>query len=99
MVDNSSNLSNTSLLWQLVNCAAKHVDTKLYVVKEKVQNYIKSIEHISNKQVLADPLTKGLPPSAFKEHTVDMGLWYSLCFPDNKGLKVKDSILGRRRVL
>jgi hypothetical protein len=69
MVDNSSNLSNSSLLWQRVNYAAKHIDTKLYVVKEKVQNYIKSIEHISNKQVLVDPLTKGLPPSAFREHT------------------------------
>ena len=69
MVDNSSNLSNSSLLWQRVNCAAKHIDTKLYVVKEKIQNYIKSIEHISNKQVLADLLTKGLPPSVFREHT------------------------------
>jgi hypothetical protein len=46
---------------------------KLYVVKEKVRNHT----HISNKKVLADPLTKGLPPSVFTEHTVDMGLWYS----------------------
>jgi hypothetical protein len=51
---------------------------KLYVVKEKVRNHTKSIEHISNEQVLADPRTKGLPPSVFGEHTVDMGLWYSL---------------------
>jgi hypothetical protein len=32
-----------------------------------------------------DPLTKGLSPSAFREHTVDMGLCYSLYFPNNKG--------------
>jgi hypothetical protein len=83
MVDNNSNHSNSSLLWRRVKCAAKHIDTKLCVVKEKVQNHIKSIEHISNRQVLVDPLTKGLPPSAFREHTVDMGLWYSLCFLDN----------------
>jgi hypothetical protein len=38
---------------------------------------LKCIEHISNKKVLADPLTKGLPPSVFREHIVDMGLWYS----------------------
>jgi hypothetical protein len=66
---------------------------KLYVVKEEVRNHIKSMEHKSNKQVLADPLTKGLPPSVFREHIVDMGLWYSLCFPDNKGPKVKESVL------
>jgi hypothetical protein len=46
---------------------------KLYVVKEKVRNHTKSIEHKSNKQVLADPLTKGLSPNVFREHTIDMG--------------------------
>jgi hypothetical protein len=51
---------------------------KLYVVEEKVRNHTKSIECKSDKQVLADPLTEGLPPSVFREHTVDMGLWYSL---------------------
>ena len=33
---------------------------------------------LGSEQVLADPRTKGLPPSVFGEHTVDMGLWYSL---------------------
>jgi hypothetical protein len=47
---------------------------KLYVVKEKVWNHTKSIERKSNKQVLTDPLTKGFPPSALREHTVDMGV-------------------------
>jgi len=44
-------------------CAAKHNDIKSYIVKEKIQNHIESIEPISTKQVLADPLNKGLPPS------------------------------------
>jgi hypothetical protein len=57
----------------MVKSVAKHIDIKLYVVKEKVRNHIKSIE-----QVLADLHTKGLPPSAFREHTVDMGLQESL---------------------
>jgi len=34
---------------------------------------MKAFEHMSTEQVLVDPLTKGLPPSAFREHTVDMG--------------------------
>ena len=59
---------------------------KLYVVKEKIWNHTKSIEHKSNKQVLANPRTKGLPPSVFREHTVDMGLQESLRFLDTKGL-------------
>jgi hypothetical protein len=63
---------------------------KLYVVKEKVWNYTKSIERISNKQVLADPLTNSLLPSVFREHTVNMSLWESLCFPDKKGPKLKN---------
>jgi hypothetical protein len=80
MVDSSNNHLNSLLLWQQVKCAAKYIYIKLYVVKERVQNHIESIE-----QLLADPLTKGLPPSAFREHTVDMGLRKSLWFLDNKG--------------
>jgi hypothetical protein len=81
MVDNSNNHLSSSLLWQQVKYAAKHIDIKLYVVKEKVQNYIKSI-----KQVLADPLTKGLLPSAFREHIVNMGVREILWFLNNKGI-------------
>ena len=50
-------------------------------------------------KVFADPLIKGLPPSVYREHTVDMGLWYSLYLPDNKGPKAKESISEQRRVL
>jgi hypothetical protein len=56
MVNNNINHLSSSLLWQQVKCAAKHIDIKLYVVKEIVRNHNESIE-----QVLVDPLTKGLP--------------------------------------
>jgi len=58
--------------------AAKHIDIKFYVVKEKIQDQTISLEHISTKQMLADPLTKGLPPSVFREHVTGMGLMESL---------------------
>jgi len=58
--------------------AAKHIDIKFYIVKKKIQDHIISLEHISTKKILADPLTKGLPPSMFREHVADMGLKKSL---------------------
>ena len=58
--------------------AAKHIDIKFYVVKEKIQDHTVSLEHISTKKMLADPLTKGLPPNVFREHIAGMGLRKSL---------------------
>ena len=58
--------------------AAKHIDIKFNVVKEKIQDHSITLEHISTKKMLADPLTKGLPPSVFSEHVADMGLRESL---------------------
>src|SRR6185503_9162987 len=58
--------------------AAKHIDIKFYVVKEKIQNHSITLEHISTKKMLADPLTKGLPPNVFMEHIAGMGLRESL---------------------
>ena len=60
---------------------------------------MKCIVKLNDRQVFADPLTKGLLPSVYREHTVDMGLWYSLYLPDNKGSKAKESISEQRRVL
>ena len=54
--------------------AAKHIDIKYYVVKDKVRDHIISLEHISTEKMLADPLTKGLPPSVFREHVAGKGL-------------------------
>ena len=58
--------------------AAKHIDIKFYVVKEKIQDHFITLEHISTKKILADPLTKGLPHSVFGEHIAGMGLRESL---------------------
>jgi hypothetical protein len=58
--------------------AAKHIDIKYYVVKDKVRDQTISLEHISTVKMLADPLMKGLPPSVFKEHVAGMGLKDSL---------------------
>jgi hypothetical protein len=37
-----------------------------------------ALEHISTKKILADPLTKVLPPNIFQEHVVGMGLLESI---------------------
>ena len=62
--------------------AAKHIDINYYVVKDKVRDKVRdhfiSLEHISTEKMLADPLTKGLPPNVFREHVAGMGLRESL---------------------
>jgi hypothetical protein len=47
-------------------------------VKDKVWDHIINLEHISTDKMLADPLTKGLPPNVFREHVAGMGLRESL---------------------
>ena len=58
--------------------AAKHIDIKFYVVKDKVWDHSISLEHVSTKKMLADPLTKGLPSNVFREYLASMGLSESL---------------------
>ena len=50
-------------------------------MKDKIQDHTISLEHIRTKDMLADPLTKGLPPNVFKEHLAGMGLRESLMIP------------------
>ena len=54
--------------------AAKHINIKFYVVKKQVQDQTICLEHIRTNKMLADPLTKGLPPNVFREHLAGMGL-------------------------
>ena len=54
--------------------AAKHIDIKYHVVKDRIQDQTINIKYISTKLMLADPLTKGLPPSVFVGHVTGMGL-------------------------
>uniref|UniRef100_A0A2N9HJJ0 Reverse transcriptase Ty1/copia-type domain-containing protein n=1 Tax=Fagus sylvatica TaxID=28930 RepID=A0A2N9HJJ0_FAGSY len=50
----------------------KHMHIKYLVVKEKIQELQTSIVHIATEEMIADPLTKGLPPKVFKEHVTHM---------------------------
>jgi hypothetical protein len=47
-------------------------------VKKKIQDQTISLEHISTKKMIVDPITKGLSPSVFIEHLAGMGLRESL---------------------
>jgi hypothetical protein len=58
--------------------AAKHINIRFYAVKEKMQDQTISLEYISIKKMIADPLTNGLSPSVFREHLTGMGLKESL---------------------
>jgi hypothetical protein len=58
--------------------ATRPIEVKCYVVKDKMQDHIISLEYIRTKDMLAGPLTKGLPPSVFKEHLAGMVLMGSL---------------------
>ena len=58
--------------------ATGHIDMKYYVLKDKIWDHVISLEHISTEKMLADPLTKCLPPNVFREHVAGMGLRVSL---------------------
>ena len=56
----------------------KHIEIKYFVVKDRIQDHTIELEYISTKKMLADPLTKGLPPNIFHELIAGMGLSDSL---------------------
>ena len=58
--------------------AARHIDIKYRVVKDRIQDQTVDVKHIRMKHMLADPLTKGLRPSIFREHVAGMGLLEAL---------------------
>ena len=53
---------------------SKNIDIKFLVVKERVRSGQISIEHLGTNSMIADSLTKGLPPKVFHEHTAHMGV-------------------------
>jgi len=53
---------------------SKHIDIKYLAVSEHVKENKVVIEHVSTKLMIADPLTKGMPPKNLKDHVVRMGL-------------------------
>ncbi|WVZ17437.1 hypothetical protein V8G54_010419 [Vigna mungo] len=53
---------------------AKHMDLKYLLVKEEVHKHRVLIEHIGTNLMIADPLTKGLPPKTFIGHVESMSI-------------------------
>ena len=53
---------------------SKHIDIKYLATRERVKDKKVVIENISTELMIADPLTKGMPPKIFKDHVVSMGL-------------------------
>ena len=60
------------------------MELKYFAVKEEVQKHKVSIEHINIDLMIADPLTKGLPPKTFTGHVVNMDIMllvnYECCY-------------------
>ena len=53
---------------------SKHIDIKYLVIRERVKEKKVGIEHVNIELMIADPLTKGMPPKNFKDHIVQMRL-------------------------
>uniref|UniRef100_A0A2N9EQW2 Reverse transcriptase Ty1/copia-type domain-containing protein n=1 Tax=Fagus sylvatica TaxID=28930 RepID=A0A2N9EQW2_FAGSY len=53
---------------------SKHIDIKYLAIREHVKEKKVVIEHVSTELMIADPLTKGMPPLKFKDHVAKMGL-------------------------
>ena len=53
---------------------SKHIDIKYLAIRERVKENKVVIQHISTELMIADPMTKGLPPHKFKDHVENMGL-------------------------
>ena len=69
---------NSSAVFMAKNNKSKirsmHIDIKYLATRERVKELKMVIEHISTELMIADPLTKGMPPKYFKDHVVQMGL-------------------------
>jgi hypothetical protein len=49
-----------------------------FMLSKRIQDHTISLEHISAKKMLTNPLMKDLPPNVFREHLANMGLRESL---------------------
>ena len=57
---------------------SKHIKIKYLAIREHVKEKQVVIEHISTELMIADPLTKGMPPMKFKDHVDRMRIVSSL---------------------
>ena len=53
---------------------SKHIDIKYLVIQENVRENKIIIEHISTLLMVADPMTKELPPKLYRSHVERIGL-------------------------
>ena len=53
---------------------SNHINIKFLALRERVNDKKVVIEHISTELMIADPLTKGMPPFRFKDHVERIGL-------------------------
>ena len=53
---------------------SKHINIKYLAIRERVKEKKLVIEHVNIELMIADPLTKGMPPKNFKDHVVRMRL-------------------------
>ena len=53
---------------------SKHIDIKYLVIRERVKEMKVVIEHISIESMIANSLTKDIPPKYFKDYVIQMGL-------------------------
>ena len=58
---------------------SKHIDIKYLAIREHIKAKEVLIEHIRTEQMVADSLTKGMPPKVFRDHVVLLGLRNNLC--------------------
>ncbi|KAL6272883.1 hypothetical protein ACE6H2_023575 [Prunus campanulata] len=54
--------------------ASRILEVKFFAVKEKIRDGHTVLEHIGTNEMVADPLTKGLPNGVFHRHVISMGL-------------------------
>ena len=57
---------------------SKHINIKYLAIREHVKSNKVAIEHISTGLMIANPLMKGFPPKANREHVEHMGLNFVL---------------------
>ena len=57
---------------------SKHIDIKYLAIREHAKEKQVVIEHIRTELMIADPLTKGMPPMKCKDHVDRMGIVSSL---------------------
>jgi len=52
----------------------KHIDVKHHFVREKIDNNIINVQHVSSEYMIADILTKSLPVGTHKKLLISLGL-------------------------